>query len=88
LLLVVPRRVQRELAEEFADGVEDPDVQVADEDQDPGAGVPAADEDGVKPAFVPQDDHAAGSMRSWRTSCVHGRTPVQLRSWLEPIGHA
>jgi hypothetical protein len=49
--------VEDELAEEFAGcGIDDPDVQVLDEDQDAGSGVGSADVDGVELALVAQGD--------------------------------
>jgi len=49
--LVVPGRVEGELAEQFAGrGVDDADVQVLDQEQDAGSGVGAADADVMPPA--------------------------------------
>jgi hypothetical protein len=52
--LVVPAGVKLELAQQVTVCGEHPDVQVADGDQDAGAGVAAADADVVEPAVVPQ----------------------------------
>src|SRR5579859_56829 len=53
--------VEGELAEEFAGGgVDDPDVQVLDEEQDVGSGVGPADADVVEPAGVAEGDAAGG----------------------------
>jgi hypothetical protein len=51
--LVVPAAVERDFAQEFAVFAEHSDVQVEDEDQHFGSGVPAADADVVEPAVVP-----------------------------------
>ena len=57
--LVVAGGVEGELAEEFAGGgVDDPDVEVLDEDQDVGSGVGSPDADVVEPAVDSQCDHA------------------------------
>jgi hypothetical protein len=54
-------RVEGELAEQFAGGgVDDADVQVADEQQDAGSGVGAADADVVELAGVAEADFAVG----------------------------
>jgi hypothetical protein len=55
--LVVAAWVEGEVAEEFAGfGVDDPDVQVLDEEQDAGLGVGPADADVVEPAAVAEGD--------------------------------
>src|SRR5215470_6918891 len=60
--LVDPGGVEGELAEEFAGGgVDDPDVQVLDEQQDVGSGVGSADADVVELAAVAQGDGAGGA---------------------------
>ena len=57
--LVVACGVEGELAEELAGGgVDDADVQVADEQDDVGSGVGPADADVVEPAAVPEADGA------------------------------
>jgi hypothetical protein len=49
--LVVPGGVECEFADEFCGGgVDDSDVEVLDEHEDPGAGVGSADADVAKPA--------------------------------------
>jgi hypothetical protein len=59
--LVVAGGVDGELAEELAGGgVDDADVQVLDEHQDPGAGVGAADADVVEPAADAEGELAVG----------------------------
>jgi hypothetical protein len=59
--LVVPGGVEGELAEELAGGgVDDPDGQVLDEDQDAGSGVGPADADVVQPAAGGQGDGPGG----------------------------
>ena len=45
--------VEHELAQQFAGGgIDDPDVEVLDKDQDVGSGVGSADADGVELALV------------------------------------
>ena len=58
--MVVLTGVEVEFAQEFAVGGEDPDVQVVDQDEDVGAGVAAADADGVEPAVVSRGEHSGG----------------------------
>src|SRR5215471_7766318 len=60
--LVVAVRVEGELAEKLAGGgVDDPDVEVLDEQQDVGSGVGPADADAVEPAGVAECDGAGGA---------------------------
>src|SRR5215472_9413569 len=60
--LVDAVRVEGELAEELAGGgVDDPDVEVLDEQQDVGSGVGSADADAVEPAGVAECDGAGGA---------------------------
>jgi hypothetical protein len=57
--LVVAVGVEGELAEQFAGGgVDDPDVEVADEEQDVGSGVGPAGADVVEAALVAQGEGA------------------------------
>ena len=59
--LVVAAGVDGEVAEEFAGGgVDDPDVEVVDEDDDVGSGVGSSDADVAEPAGDAQGDGAAG----------------------------
>jgi hypothetical protein len=60
LWLVVAGGVEGQGAEDFSVGVEDPDVERADEEQDSGAGVGAADADVVESTPVAQCDGAGG----------------------------
>ncbi len=58
--MVVPGRVEGELAEELSGGgVDDPDLEVLDEQDDAGSGVGSADADVAEPAGHPQGDGAA-----------------------------
>jgi hypothetical protein len=60
--LVVASGVEDQLAEQFAGGgVDDPDFEVLDEQDDAGPGVGSADADVVEPSVVAQG-HAAGSV--------------------------
>jgi len=60
--LVVAVRVEGELAEKLAGGgVDDPDVQVLDEQQDVGSCVGSADADVVELAGVAEGDGAGGA---------------------------
>jgi hypothetical protein len=73
--LVALGGVEFEFAEELAGGcVDDPDVEVVDQDEDAGSGVGSADADGVEPAAVSEGDLAAVSTRSRRR-----------RSWVSPV---
>lgn len=57
--LVVAAGVEDQLAEEFAGCcVDDPDLEVLDEQDDAGSGVGSADADVVQSAVVPQRDRA------------------------------
>src|SRR6185437_7130033 len=59
--LVVPGRVEGELAQELAGaGVDDADVQVLDQEQDAGSGVGAAGADVVEPAVVAEGNEPGG----------------------------
>ena len=60
--MVVPAGVEGEFAEQFTVGGEYADVQVADQDEDAGVGVAAAEADVVQPAAVPQGDDAGGGV--------------------------
>jgi hypothetical protein len=53
LWLVVPARVEGELAQQLAVVGDDPDVQVGDQQGDSSAGTGAADPDVMEPAVVP-----------------------------------
>ena len=72
--LVALGGVEDEFAEEFAGGgVDHPDVEVLNEDEDVGSGVGSSDADAVELPAVAQGDFPALSMRSWRSrSCVSG----------------
>ena len=60
--LVVAVGVEGELAQELAGGgVDDPDVQVLDQEQDVGSGVGSADADVVEPSGVSEGDGAGGA---------------------------
>ena len=54
--LVVAGGVEGELSEEFAVLGEDADIEVGDEEQDPGSGVASADSDVVELAVVAEGD--------------------------------
>ena len=57
--LVIPGRVEGEVAEEFAGGlVDDADVEVLDQQQDVGSGVGSSDADVVDAAVVADGDNA------------------------------
>jgi hypothetical protein len=59
--LIVPGGVDVEVADEFAGGgVDDPDVEVADEHENAGSGVGSADADVVQSAVDPQGQAAVG----------------------------
>ena len=59
LALVVPAGVEGQCADQLAGVlVEDPDVQVVDQHQYAGAGVPAADAEVMQAAVVPQGEFA------------------------------
>ena len=59
--LVVAGGIEGEVAEEFVGGgVDDPDVQVLDQEQDVGSGAGSADADVVELAAVAQGDRAVG----------------------------
>jgi hypothetical protein len=80
--LVVPGGVQPQFAQQLYVGVEDADVAVADEHQDAGAGVAAAQPDVVQPAVVPQGDDAAGVDAVVADSVVAGVEPSTGRDGL------
>ncbi|MBM2623797.1 hypothetical protein JIG36_50745 [Actinoplanes sp. LDG1-06] len=54
--LVALGGVEDELAQELPGGVDDPDVEVLDQDQDVGSGVGSSDADGVELPVVAQGD--------------------------------
>ena len=56
--MVVPGGIKSEFAQKLPVGVENADVKVADQHQDAGAGMAAAQADVVQAAVVPQGDHA------------------------------
>ena len=57
--MVVPGGVEDEVAEQFSGGlVDDPDVQVLDQQEDVGSGVGSSDADVVEAAVVAQGDDA------------------------------
>jgi hypothetical protein len=59
--LVVPGGVEGEVAEHFAGGgVDDPDVEASDEEDDGGSGVGSAQADVVEAAVVAKGDAAVG----------------------------
>ena len=56
--MVVPGRVEDQIAEKLSAGAEHPDVPVVDQDEDGCAGVSATEADVVQPAVVSQGEFA------------------------------
>jgi hypothetical protein len=80
--LVVAIGVEGEFAEEFpGGGVDDADVQVADEHEDAGSGVGPADADVVEAAGVAEGEFAVGDRRG-RRGPGRGRWCRAGRGWL------